>query len=345
MGRKLISFAEIGQKTANAYVPFEQGHYSESEQLFLEQMRAARDDVDRYSLYLNYGESLMKMGRWENSRDILTQSAQLALHLKNDLWLACSHEKLGDLSAAEENPFGALHHYRYALRKADSLLDRLTTERLEAKAEFARSMLHSIVLAPDANIIPLQREYVYGNLAISFVHRDIFLKAYFARCLECNFCHDWCCSFGADVDIQNVERIQQHREGILPFIRPPEGEWFESEYSYYEEYAGNQYTRINPQGPRCVFISKDQRGCGLHRYAISKGMDYHEIKPLVCILFPLSFEEGILAIAPELDDDSLVCSGSGDSAYHSIRNELEFYFGHAFVAELDGIGQDVLGQR
>ena len=219
MSRKLISSDQIGQKAANVHVPFEQGPYSDSEQLFFEQMMAARDDADRYSLYLHYGEFLMKVGRWENSRDILTQSAQFALQLKNDLWLACSHEKLGDLSAAEENPFGALHHYRYALRKADSLSDRLTVERLEVKAKSVWNMLHSIVLAQDANIMPLQREYVYGNLAISFVHRDIFLKAYFARCLECNFCHDWCCSFGADIDIQNVERIQQHREGILPFIR------------------------------------------------------------------------------------------------------------------------------
>jgi Fe-S-cluster containining protein len=189
----------------------------------------------------------------------------------------------------------------------------------------------------------MSKEYVSGNMAISFVHRDIFLKNYFARCLECNFCHDWCCSFGADIDIQNVERIQHQKEEILPFIRTSEVEWFEAEYTYYEEYAGNQYTRINPQGPRCVFISKDQRGCGLHRHAISRQMDYHEIKPLVCILFPLSFEEGILLVAPELDDNSLVCSGAGYSAYQSLRNELEYYFGGELVEELDRIEKEVLG--
>jgi hypothetical protein len=93
-----------------------------------------------------------------------------------------------------------------------------------------------------------------------------------------------------------------------------------------------------------MFISKDQRGCGLHRYAISKQMDYHEIKPLVCILFPLSFGEGVLSISPELDDNSLICSGTGYSAYQAMRNELEYYFGHELVEELDGIEKETLIQ-
>ena len=74
-------------------------------------------------------------------------------------------------------------------------------------------------------------------------------------------------------------------------------------------------------------------------------MDYHEIKPLVCILFPLSFGEGILSTAPELDDNSLVCSGSGYSAYQAMRSELEFYFGHGFLEELDSIEKRVLSER
>lgn len=322
---------EIEAKSVNALLKFSQGHFKE-----------IKDDTERYSRYLFYGEILTELGRWEDARDALMQSAQIALNGKNDRWLSLSHEQLGDLSAAEGDWFGALHQYRYALRKASSLSDRLLIKQLAIKADAAQTTIHSTVLPQDTSIIPLTKEYVSGNVSISFVHRDIFLKTYFARCLECHFCHDWCCSFGADVDIQNVEKIQQRREEILPFVRPPEVEWFEAEYAYYEEYAGNQYTRINPQGPRCVFISKDQRGCGLHRYALSKGMDCHEIKPLVCVLFPLSFGEGILSLAPELDDASLICSGSGYSAYQSIRDELEYYFGREFVTELDGVEREVL---
>jgi hypothetical protein len=316
-----------------------------SEQLWLEQIKNAQDEATRYFLYSGYGEFLTKTGRWDDSREILTQSAQIALKQKNELWVALSHEKLGDLSAAEENWFGALHQYRYALRKVDLLSEPLLMEKLRVKERIAQDTLGSTVLTQDRNILQLSKEYVSGNMAVSFVQRDIFLMTYFARCLDCNFCHDWCCSFGADIDIHNVEKIREHKEGILPFVRPPDGEWFEPEYTYYEEYSGNQYTRINPQGARCAFISKDQRGCGLHRYALSKGMDYHEIKPLVCTLFPLSFEEDLLMLAPELDDRSLVCAGAGESAYRALRNELEHYFGQELIEELDQIEKEVLSEN
>ena len=345
MNATLISQDEIESKVVEASHPLSQGQPTDLEQFLLALIMEASQDVDRYFPYLYYGEMLINLGRWEESREILIRSAQIALIQKEHLWLVLSHEKLGDLSAAEGNWFGALHHYRYASRTSASLVDRSALEKLNAKADAAQKTLQSTVLSQETDIISLGKEYTSDTMAISFVHRDIFLKKYFARCLECNFCHDWCCSFGADIDVQNVERIQQRKEEILPFVRPPEGEWFETEYSYYEEYAGNQYTRIKTQGPRCVFISKDQRGCGLHRYAISKKMDYHEIKPLVCILFPLSFGEGILSLAPELDDDSLVCSGSGDSAYRSLRTELEHYFRREFVEELDEIEKKVAGER
>lgn len=318
------------------------GQPGEVQQRLIDLIEQAGSDVDRYFVSLHSGARLVEMGRWAEARELLTRSAQVALRLSGDSPVARSHEKLGDLAAAEGNWFGARHHYRYALRNAPAS-DRSLTDALEAKAHAAWVTLHSTILVQDPNIVSLSREYVSGNIAIAFVHRDIFRMSYFARCLECSFCHDWCCSFGADIDIQNVEKILQHREGILQFVRPPEGEWFEPDYSYYEEYTGNLYTRINPQGPRCAFISRDQRGCGLHRYALSRGMDYHEIKPLVCSLFPLSFGEGVLTIAPELEDNSLVCAGAGESVYRSLREEIEFYFGRELAEELDAIARKISG--
>lgn len=331
MDGEIVSNGEMALHARGQDDPVEAAH------LLLKLIREAKSDGDRYFPYLYYGEALARMGNWEEAKEALLRSAHIALHCQKDEWLVLSHEKLGSLSAAQENWFGALHHYQYALRKADPARDRAAFEMLKAKANSAQSTLHAKILSQDARILPLSKEYRSGNLAISFVHRDIFLNTYFARCLECDFCHDWCCSFGADIDIQNVEKIQQQQQEIKLFIRPSTVEWFEAEYTYYEEYTGEQYTRINPQGPRCVFISQDQRGCGLHRYALSKGMDYHEIKPPVCILFPLSFGEGILKIAPELDDHSLICAGSGASVYRSMRSELEYYFGRELVEELDTV--------
>ena len=203
---------EVVSKSVKALLKFSQGRYAEAEQLVLDLLREAKDDAERYSRYLFYGEILVKLGRWEDARGVLMYSAQIALNGKNDHWLVLSHEKLGDLSVLEEDWFGALHQYRYALRKVSSDFDGSVAEQLAIKANAAQSAIHFTVLPQDTSIIPLTKEYASGNVAISFVHRDVFLKTYFARCLECNFCHDWCCSFGADVDIQNVEKIQQRRE-------------------------------------------------------------------------------------------------------------------------------------
>lgn len=342
MDQGLIPSTEYKSTIERALLPLTEGQHTEAEQLFRELIAEATGDSDIYLAWLLYGETLTRLGKYDDARDALLHSAQIASTRKQDAWVATAHEKLGDLSAAEANWFGALHHYRYTRRLASPDLDHLLLEHLKAKINAAQNTLQSTVLPRENTILLLNQEYVSGNMSVSFVHRDIFLKKYFARCLECNFCHDWCCSFGADVDILNVDRIRRHQEQIKPFIRPSADDWFDGEYDYYEEYAGSQYTRIKTQGPRCVFISKDQRGCGLHRFAISQHLDYHEIKPLVCILFPLSFGEGILTIAPELDDNSLVCAGAGESVYRSLCSEVEYYFGHELIEELDELEKKVL---
>jgi hypothetical protein len=57
----------------------------------------------------------------------------------------------------------------------------------------------------------------------------------------------------------------------------------------------------------------------------------------VSILFPLTFEGGALVASGELEDKSLICVDQGPNVYDGLRGELEWYFGRAFVAELDAI--------
>ena len=76
----------------------------------------------------------------------------------------------------------------------------------------------------------------------------------------------------------------------------------------------------------------------LHRYAIDRGIDYHEVKPLMSSLFPLSFDgTGSLHAAGEVEDEELVCLDEGPTLYRGARDELLHYFGEALVAELDAI--------
>jgi hypothetical protein len=64
-------------------------------------------------------------------------------------------------------------------------------------------------------------------------------------------------------------------------------------------------------------------------------MDYHELKPMVCSLFPLTFGEGLLQASDEAGDSSLICIGTGPTLYEGARAELRYYFGDDLVGELD----------
>jgi hypothetical protein len=90
-----------------------------------------------------------------------------------------------------------------------------------------------------------------------------------------------------------------------------------------------------------VFLRRDARGCALHAHALSRGEDYHAIKPMVSALFPVTFGEGTLFCSEELVDGSLVCAGDGPTAYDMARSELAYYFGADLVAELDALTQSL----
>jgi hypothetical protein len=75
----------------------------------------------------------------------------------------------------------------------------------------------------------------------------------------------------------------------------------------------------------------------LHTFALGRGVDYHEIKPMVCSLFPVTFDGGLLHPSNEIADRSLQCIDDGPTLYEGVRSEIEYYFGAGLVAELDGL--------
>ena len=77
----------------------------------------------------------------------------------------------------------------------------------------------------------------------------------------------------------------------------------------------------------------------LHTFALGRGIDYHEIKPMVCSLFPVTFDGGLLHPSNEIEDRSLQCIDDGPTLYQGVRSEIEFYFGAGLVAELDALEQ------
>jgi hypothetical protein len=189
----------------------------------------------------------------------------------------------------------------------------------------------------------LSRDYLcrQGAPRIHSVDRRIFTLRYFTRCMECGFCNDQCCDHGVDVDVENVARLKALGDDFAKRIAAPREQWFTDAAAADDEFPGGRYVRTRTRGGACVFRSPRGRGCAIHAYALEKGLDYHDLKPLVSTLFPATFEHGVLVPSDEVVDGSLICSGDGPSVYAGVRGELAYYFGDAFVGELDGLARDL----
>ena len=188
-------------------------------------------------------------------------------------------------------------------------------------------------------MILLSREYpsVFGQPVIHSVDPAIFGYRYFTHCMACGFCHDSCCSYGVDIDVENVARIEALGEDFEAHVGVPRAQWFTKQRWIDPEFPGGAQARTRVKNGACVFLDRKQRGCKIHSYCIANGIDYHQLKPLVSILFPLTFEGGALVASGELEDKSLVCVDQGPCVYDGLREELAYYFGDAFVAELDSL--------
>lgn len=185
--------------------------------------------------------------------------------------------------------------------------------------------------------IALSRAYpsILERPVIRAVDPRIFRLRYFRHCLACRFCSDQCCDHGVDIDRDNAKRLLDLGETFERFVGVPSNLWFEEDSVQDREFPSGANTRTRTNDGRCIFRAADARGCLIHAYCLNEGLDYHLLKPLVSILFPLTFEDGVLVPSDEVADGSLICAKQGDTLYEGVRDELVYFFGSAFVAELD----------
>jgi Fe-S-cluster containining protein len=197
----------------------------------------------------------------------------------------------------------------------------------------------NVVAQAQPAIVDLSRAYParYGAPVIARVAVEIFHLRYFTHCMSCKFCGDWCCSFGVDIDVENVARVLKYKDELEARIEVPAAEWFLEEREEHRDYPGGAIVRTNTVEGKCVFLDRRRRGCHLHAFALEKGLDYHDLKPILSTMFPLTFDDGVLHVMDEVDDRTLVCLGEGPTLYRGVRSELDYYFGPAFVSELDDI--------
>lgn len=197
-------------------------------------------------------------------------------------------------------------------------------------------------------IISFKKKYqcVTGLPIIHSADTEIFKINYFAHCMKCDFCRDQCCSYGADIDMLNVERILNYKQEIEADTSISPSKWFyPKKRKWDKEYPGNFYTRISKHNNACIFLNRTGRGCLLHSYALKEGLDYHIFKPFFCTIFPVTYFDGVLVVPEEIEEGLTECLGDGINLYRGAREELRYFFGGEMVDELDEIEQSVLGEK
>lgn len=186
--------------------------------------------------------------------------------------------------------------------------------------------------------IKLKQSYssIYGVPIISKVDSYIFKIKSCANCFKSN-CGDWCCSWGVYLDLPNVERIKKAlKENILNF---PQKQWFNKSTFRDEDYVNGKCTttkiKIKNKKRGCIFLDRNNHGCLIHKFCLTKKMDYHKLKPIFCCLFPVVTSKKTLIPEKKVMDKPVVCFGKGKTLYRNARRELQYYFGKKFISELD----------
>jgi Fe-S-cluster containining protein len=155
---------------------------------------------------------------------------------------------------------------------------------------------------------------------------------YFARCMECS-CNDSCCNYGCPVDITEVERILTYRDELEKRIGIPASDWFMEATESRTEFPSGKIKMTRVHLNSCIFHDNVLRGCHLHRLALEKGIDPHSIKPMVCFLFPLTWDGSFLYVSEFLDE--LPCKNTGARIMESQINEIRRYIGDDFIKEIE----------
>ncbi len=153
-----------------------------------------------------------------------------------------------------------------------------------------------------------------------------------------------CCQYGADVDVAERDNILTHTAQLRALLTPgaADAPWFTTEVQHDPDYPSGEHVRTATYTREdgvtgCVFLSHDRRGCAIHRAALEGGWDFHQVKPHICRLFPMSYEGDAICISDDYQDYDCADAPGAPSLYRVARDTLGAVFGPDLVAALDRV--------
>lgn len=174
-----------------------------------------------------------------------------------------------------------------------------------------------------------------GIIKLHGVEEKIFSARCVSDCLKFDVCRDVCCSYGCDISRSEVIRIMERRGELEKLLKVPATRWFKQRWTKDADFPSGEFVRSRVRRGKCVFYAHELRGCMLHRFAVKEGFDPHLIKPMVCFMFPATWQNGNLLVAGFLSE--LPCHAQGVTVFESQKREINCYFGREIVKELEGL--------
>ncbi|MCX6012259.1 MAG: DUF3109 family protein [Chloroflexi bacterium] len=168
---------------------------------------------------------------------------------------------------------------------------------------------------------------------IRIFDETIFSQKYSGKCMDCSYCEDICCSNGCQLDLKEKAKILLYEKELKERLPLPAEKWFLSNIVKDADFPSGAYIKSTVHNGKCIFYDHKNRGCILHRFAVKRNIDWHSIKPMVCILFPITWEGEGLYMSDFLNE--LPCSSTGISIYENQKEEIEYYFVFFLVKELE----------
>jgi len=155
---------------------------------------------------------------------------------------------------------------------------------------------------------------------------------------------DACCQYGADVDVGERNQILTHADEIKRLLTPEAAAapWFTPEVEDDADFPSGQRTRTATHGDGCVFLAHDKRGCAIHRASIDGGWTIDGVKPAICRLFPLTWDNDSIGLTEDYVDYSCAFEPSAPTIYRNGRDTLGDLFGAELIAALDAVEAQIL---
>ncbi len=206
----------------------------------------------------------------------------------------------------------------------------------------------------------------FVEIASVLVNPEIFTRFYTCD-VEKYGCKSMCCYRSCIVPPHEAGKIEEHLDGVLAYLSPENREAIKKNGSalgacatqcptgcvIHEDEARAIRRNFGGGDFRCVLLfnndcsliytNKDgMRHCGVHSYAMEKGMVWEEFKFTDCVQYPLAFyttEEGKKALSiqdtPHLVHIPCMKEPSGELMYKSLRKTIETFMGKDFYKELE----------